>query len=66
MAGRTPHIKMGSPVAVTDLDALDVVTDHPMPGELRAFYLELGDAFEFVPDDSSESPAGWQATWLSD
>lgn len=65
-AGRIPYIKIGSSVVAADLDVIDIATDHLMPSELRAFYLELGDAFEFIPDSRLESLTGWQATWLGD
>jgi len=38
-----------------------------MPVELREFYLELGDGFQFLPDDSPNSELkGWQPMWLRD
>jgi len=45
--GLQPAIKLGERVLESELKALDLSTDLPMPTELREFYLELGDAFQF-------------------
>ncbi len=38
-----------------------------MPKELRQFYMELGDGFTFIPDDSSDSSlVGWETMRLRD
>jgi hypothetical protein len=65
--GLKPALKMGSPVSERDLDVLDAETDSPLPAELREFYLEMGDGFEFVPDENPDSKwTGWEQMWLSD
>lgn len=51
----------------SDLDLINQRTDHPMPSELRCFYIEMGDAFLFTPDDVPDSPlTGWTANHLDD
>jgi hypothetical protein len=38
-----------------------------MPIELRRFYTEMGDAFEFVPDEAPDYPLdGWEPNHLRD
>ena len=50
-----------------DVDLIDRRTDRPMPPDLRRFYIEMGDAFEFLPDDVSGSPLdGWEPNRLDD
>ncbi len=60
-------IRMGTLVLEDHLLNLDLQTDLPMPPELRRFYLELGDGFEFIPDESDEvNRVGWEPMHLSD
>ena len=60
-------LRRGDPLSEADIQAVDQRTDRPMPTELRNFYLEMGDGFEFVPDDIPDSPLdGWEPNWLSD
>ena len=60
-------IQQGKPLSAADIDAVDQSTDYPMPPELRRFYIEMGDGFEFVPNDVPDTPAyGWAPNWLSD
>jgi len=50
-----------------DLLMADKKTDRPMPQELRDFFTEVGDAFEFLPDASEQSSLfGWEPIHLSD
>jgi hypothetical protein len=38
-----------------------------MPADLRRFYVEMGDGFEFVPHDIPKSPLdGWERNWRND
>jgi hypothetical protein len=53
--GNNPRIKLGSPVSDADIELVSQRTDHLMPSDLRQFYMELGDAFEFVPDERANS-----------
>lgn len=54
-------------VSEEDLILADKKTDRPMPPELRQFFSEVGDAFEFCPDASEQSAlSGWEPIHLSD
>jgi hypothetical protein len=65
--GLNPLLRRGEPLSEADIDAVNQRTDHPMPAELRRFYIEMGDGFKFAPNDISESPLdGWERNWLSD
>ena len=65
--GLQSDLVMGKQVSQADLIALDKSTDLPMPQELKDFYLELGDGFEFIPDNNPNSSlAGWEPMHLSD
>ncbi len=65
--GLAPFLVMGAPVSENDLSGLDNKTDFPMPPELRQFYLEVGDGFAFVPNDSDASKlVGWEYMHLAD
>ena len=65
--GLRARVEMGSPVSEGDLKAVDAETDFPMPTELRQFYLEVGDGFTFIPDDSETSDlVGWERMSLDD
>src|SRR6266567_8594814 len=59
-------VVMGSPVSGSDLKALDRETDLPMPPELRRFYLELGDGFQFMADETRPDLIGWEPMRLAD
>jgi cell wall assembly regulator SMI1 len=60
-------IKMGKSVSEDTLQRLDLQTDFPMPAELRRFYLELGDGFQFIPDETEQVyRVGWEPMRLSD
>jgi hypothetical protein len=60
-------LRRGERLSEADIQAVDQRTDRPMPAELRTFYLEMGDSFEFVPSDIPDSPLdGWEPNWLSD
>jgi hypothetical protein len=62
-----PALRPGEVVSETDIDLLDQRTDMPMPTQLRSFYLEMGDGFEFVPHNAAASGLeGWERNWLSD
>jgi SMI1 / KNR4 family (SUKH-1) len=63
--GLKPSLVKGSRVTEKHLRALDVETDHPMPEELRRFYLELGDGFRFELDESNSELVGWEPMNLS-
>jgi len=65
--GLRPLLREGKPVSEADIDAIDQRTDFPMPPPLRRFYIEMGDGFEFAPNDVQDSPLeGWERNWLSD
>jgi cell wall assembly regulator SMI1 len=65
--GLKPRVVMGQPVSESDLKAVDAEIGVPMPSELRQFYLELGDGFAFIPDDSKNSQlVGWGYLHLAD
>jgi len=65
--GMDAAIIPGTPVTAADLDAVDQVTDYPMPEPLRRFYLELGSGFRFEPDQRDFSGLwGWDPMWLDD
>lgn len=54
-------------ISEEDLLMADKRTDYPMPQELRDFFSEVGDAFEFRPDASEQSYlSGWEPIHLSD
>jgi len=54
-------------ISEEDLLMADKKTDRPMPQELRHFFSEVGDAFEFRPDTSEHSSlTGWEPIHLSD
>jgi len=61
--GMTPVMKPGTPVSSAAIDEVDLNLTKRMPRELRHFYLELGDGFQFKP---GEELAGWEPIWLSD
>ena len=65
--GLNPLIRHGEALSGSDIDAIDKRTDQPMPAELRHFYVEMGDGFEFVPHDGPDfSLHGWEPNRLSD
>jgi hypothetical protein len=65
--GLNPTLKMGRPLSEKDLTAADAKAGVSMPAELRQFYLELGDGFQFIPDDDQELNLGsWAGMYLSD
>jgi hypothetical protein len=65
--GLNPILWRAKSVSQADIARVDQLTDRPMPAELRRFYTEMGDAFEFVPDDVPNSPLeGWEPNHLSD
>lgn len=65
--GWQPRVVMGKPVSESDLKAVDAEIGVPMPSELRQFYLELGDAFHFITDESGKYPRyGWGHMHLGD
>src|SRR5262245_7102847 len=65
--GLRPRVVMGKPVSESDLKAVDEEIGVPMPSELRQFYLELGDAFAFITDESKKYPYfGWHHLHLAD
>lgn len=65
--GLHPVVRHARMVLETEIDLVDQRTDRPMPVELRRFYTELGDAFEFIPDDIPNSTLdGWEPNHLSD
>jgi len=62
-----PVLRWKRAVSVADIDLIEQRTDRPMPSELREFYLEMGDAFQFVPHDVPDSPfEGWAPNHLDD
>jgi len=65
--GLRPLLRQGEPVSEADIDAVDQRTDYPMPAQLRRFYIEMGDGFEFLPNDVQDSSLeGWERNWLND
>jgi SMI1 / KNR4 family (SUKH-1) len=63
----TAVLRQARAVSEADIALADERTGRPMPGQLRCFYTEMGDAFEFVPDDVPNSPLdGWVPNHLSD
>ena len=65
--GLRPRVVMGAPVSESEIKALDADTEFPMPQALRQFYLELGDGFMFIPDDSERPELiGWEPMHLED
>jgi len=65
--GLDPLLWQGKPLSEKDLDAVDQRTDYSMPAELRRFHLEMGDGFEFIPNDDPETPLdGWTRNCLHD
>lgn len=67
LQGMKPVLWNKKGVWEVDLDLVNQRTDHPMPAELRRFFLEMGDAFMFTPDDVPDSPlGGWSPIHLDD
>ncbi len=65
--GMNPVFWQKGAVTAADIDLIDQRTDHPMPSEIRRFYIEMGDAFLFTPNDAPDSPLnGWTANHLDD
>jgi hypothetical protein len=65
--GMNPVLSSKRTVSEADINIIDQRTDWPMPSELRRFYVEMGDAFEFVPNDVPDSPLdGWEPNHLND
>jgi hypothetical protein len=65
--GLRPLLRQGEPVSEADIDAIDQRTDYPMPPHLRRFYIEMGNGFEFLPNDVQDSPLeGWERNSLDD
>jgi cell wall assembly regulator SMI1 len=65
--GLNAALMMGTQVSEQELKLLDANTDFPMPSELRLFYLELGDGFQFVPDENNTTDlVGWEPMYLAD
>lgn len=65
--GWNPLIILGESITERDIEAVDRSTDQRMPSDLRRFYLELGDAFRFEPDDRPDSTvSGWAPMCLLD
>src|SRR4051794_10094814 len=64
--GLRPALVMGTSVSENDINAVDADTDFPMPAELRRFYLEMGDGFQFIPDTDPRSDlVSWERIDLS-
>jgi hypothetical protein len=61
-------VRLGGRVSESDIVLIEKTTNRPMPPELRAFFLEMGDRFTFIPDDSPGSPLynGWPPISLGD
>jgi hypothetical protein len=58
---------MGETVLKADIEKLDGITGLQMPLELREFYLEMGDGFQFIPDTNPKSGlVGWEPMSLAD
>ena len=65
--GMNPVQRQKRDVSEADIDLIDRRTDRPMPSELRRFYLEMGDAFQFLPNDTPDSALdGWEPNHLDD
>jgi hypothetical protein len=64
--GMEPVLCQKRVVSEADIDVIDQRTDRPMPLELRRFYLEMGDAFQFLPNDVPDSLDGWEPNHLDD
>ena len=65
--GMNPVLRKKKAVSEADIKLIDQRTDRPMPLELRRFYIEMGDAFEFLPNDVPGSPLeGWEPNHLDD
>ena len=65
--GMNPVLRNKKAVSEADIERIDRRTDWPMPLELRRFYIEMGDAFEFIPNDVPNSPIeGWEPSHLND
>lgn len=59
---------MGVPVTEAEISAVDSLTDFPMSLELKRFYSELGDGFEFRVEgrDNDCDMVGWEPMRLAD
>lgn len=67
LQGMKPVLWNKMEVSEADLDSIDQRTDHPMPAALRRFYIEMGDAFMFTPNDVPDSLLdGWEPNHLND
>ena len=65
--GMKPAFWQKGAVSEADLNLVDQRTDHPMPSELRRFYIEMGDAFQFIPNDIPNPPLEvWEPNHLDD
>lgn len=65
--GMNPVLWQKRAVSEADIDLIDQQTDRPMPSELRRFYIEMDDAFRFLPNDIPDSPFdGWEPNYLHD
>jgi len=65
--GMNPVLRQKRVVSEAEMDLIDQRTDRPMPSDLRRFYIEMGDAFHFVPNDVLDSPLeGWEPNHLDD
>ncbi len=65
--GMKPAFWKKRDVSASDIDLINQRTDRPMPSELRRFYIEMGDAFQFIPNDVPDAPIeGWEPNHLDD
>lgn len=61
--GKTPEIRRGRPVTEEQLDDVQRLIERPIPGELRAYFQEMGDGYSFSP---AEGHDGFMIGWLGD